>query len=130
MEKELKELEKEISRIQKAIEKINKKEKKEGSLSNVDAGTRSTYQKMLNEKLAKKENLLSGGSKTVTPAQPKKVDNTPATTKAPATKAPVVNKPSTSYTSPKEKLLENVEAKADKAADAMNSEEDGAASVC
>ena len=118
MEKELKELEKEISRIQKAIEKINKKEKKEGSLSNVDAGTRSSYQKMLNEKLAKKENLLSGGSKTVTPAQPKKVDN------APATKAPVVNKPSTSYTSPKEKLLENVEAKADKAADAMNSEEE------
>ena len=123
MEKELKELEKEISRIQKAIEKINKKEKKEGSLSNVDAGTRSTYQKMLNEQLAKKENLLSGGSKTATPAQPKKVDNTPAT-KAPATKAPVVNKPSTSYTSPKEKLLENVEAKADKAADAMNSEEE------
>ena len=120
MEKELKELEKEISRIQKAIEKINKKEKKEGSLSNADAGTRSSYQKMLNEQLAKKENLLSGGSKTVTPAQPKKVDNTPAT-KAPATKAPTVNKPSTSS---KEKLLENVEAKADKAADAMNSEEE------
>lgn len=120
MEKELKELEKEISRIQKAIEKINKKEKKEGSLSNVDAGTRSSYQKMLNDKLAKKENLLSGGSKTVTPAQPKKVDNTPAT-KAPTTKAPAVNKTSTS---PKEKLLENVEAKADKAADAMNSEEE------
>ena len=123
MEKELKELEKEISRIQKAIEKINKKEKKEGSLSNADAGTRSSYQKMLNEKLAKKENLLSGGSKTVTPAQPKKVDNAPAT-KAPTTKAPAVNKPSTSYTSSKEKLLENVEAKADKAADAMNSEEE------
>lgn len=120
MEKELREIEKEISRIQKAIEKINKKEKKEGSLSNADAGTRSSYQKMLNEQLAKKENLLSGGSKTVTPAQPKKVDNTPAT-KAPATKAPAVNKPPISS---KEKLLENVEAKADKAADAMNSEEE------
>ena len=120
MEKELKELEKQISKAQKAIEKINKKEEKDGSLSNVDAGTRSTYQKMLKKLEAKKENLLSGGSKTVTPAQPKKVDNTPVT-KAPATKAPAVNKPSTST---KEKLLENVEAKADKAADAMNSEEE------
>ena len=122
MAKNIKEIEKEISKAQKAIEKINKKEKKDGGLSNVDAGTRSTYKKMLKELEAEKESILNGGSTTTTP---KKVDNTPTTTPAaPKTvtpAAPVVNKPSTSS---KEKRLEKVEEKAVATADEMNSEEE------
>lgn len=122
MAKSIKETEKEISKLQKAIRKINEKEEKDGSLSNVDAGTRSIYRKKLKELEAEKENILNGGSSTVTP---KKVDSAPTTT-APAPKtvtpaAPVVNKPSTSS---KEKRLENVEEKAVATADEMNSEED------
>ena len=120
MAKSLKELEKEISKTQKAIEKINKKEEKDGSLSNVDAHTRNVYQKLLNERLAEKESILNGGSKTVIPAQPKKVDNTPASN-APASNAPAVNKPTNNNTL--EKGLENVEKKAAETADEMNSEE-------
>ena len=118
MAKTLKELEKEISKTQKAIEKINKKEEKDGSLSNVDASTRSAYQKLLKERLAEKENILNGGSKTVIPAKPKKVDSTPSTN-APAAN---VNKPTTNNTL--EKSLEKVEEKAAETADEMNSEED------
>ena len=122
MARNIKEVEKEISKAQKAIEKINKKEKKDGGLSNVDAGTRSTYKKMLKELEAEKESILNGGSTTTTP---KKVDNTPTTTPAaPKTvtpAAPVVNKPSTSS---KEKRLEKVEEKAVATADEMNSEEE------
>ena len=123
MARNIKEVNKEISKAQKAIEKINKKEEKDGGLSNVDAGTRSTYKKMLKELEAEKESILNGGSETTTP---KKVDNTPTTTvpAAPKTVTPaatVANKP---YTSSKEKLLENVEKKAVAAADAMNSEEE------
>ena len=126
MARNVKEIDKEMSKAQKAIEKINKKEKKDGGLSNVDAGTRSTYQKMLKELEAEKENILNGGSTTTTS---KKADNTPTTaapkTAAPKTvtpAAPVVNKrPSTSS---KEKRLENVEEKAVAAADEMNSEEE------
>ena len=120
MAKNIKETEKEISKLQKAIEKINKKEEKDGSLSNVDAGTRSIYRKKLKELEAEKESILNGGSETVTP---KKVTTT-TTTAAPKTvtpAAPVVNKPSTSS---KEKRLENVEEKAVATADEMNSEED------
>lgn len=119
MAKSLKELEKEISKIQKAIEKINKKEEKGGSLSNVDAHTRNVYQKLLNERLAEKESI--GGSKTIIPAQPKKVDNTPASS-VPASSVPAVNKPTNNNTL--EKSLENVEEKAQEAADKMNSEEE------
>ena len=54
----IKEIEKKISKAQKAIEKINKKEEKDGGLSNVDAGTRSTYQKMLKELEAELERRL------------------------------------------------------------------------
>ena len=119
MAKTLKEIEKEISKAQKTIEKINKKEEKYGSLSNADAGTRNSYQKMLKELEAEKERM-NGGSETATP---KKVDSTPTTTTAaPKTvtpAAPVVNKPST-----KEKRLENVGEKAAEAADEMNSEEE------
>ena len=118
MAKTLKELEKEISKTQKAIEKINKKEEKDGSLSNVDASTRSAYQKLLKERLAEKENILNGGSKTVIPAKPKTVDSTPSTN-APAAN---VNKPTTNNTL--EKSLEKVEEKAAETADEMNSEED------
>lgn len=124
MARNIKEVEKEMSKAQKAIEKINKKEEKDGGLSNVDAGTRSTYRKMLKELEAEKESILNGGSETAT--TPKKVDSTPTTT-ATATKAvipaaaPVVNKPSTSS---KEKRLENVEEKAAETADEMNNEED------
>ena len=131
MARNIKEVEKEISKAQKAIEKINKKEEKDGGLSNVDAGTRSTYRKMLKKLEAEKESILNGGSETDTP---KKVDIAPTTTTAPApapkpvtpaaapkTVTPVVNKPSTSA---KEKRLENVEEKAAEAADAMNNEED------
>lgn len=124
MAKSIKETEKEISKLQKAIRKINEKEEKDGSLSNVDAGTRSIYRKKLKELEAEKESILNGGSETATPkkvtttttAAPKTV--TPA---APVTKAPAVNKPSTSS---KEKRLENVEEKAAEVADEMNSEED------
>lgn len=123
MAKSIKETEKEISKLQKAIRKINEKEEKDGSLSNVDAGTRSIYRKKLKELEAEKESILNGGSETTT--TPKKVDSAPTTTPAaPKTvtpAAPVVNKPSTSS---KEKRLENVEEKAVEAADSMNSEED------
>ena len=100
MAKNIKETEKEISKLQKAIRKINEKEEKEGGLSNVDAGARSTYRKQLKELEAEKESILNGGSETTTP---KKVTTT--TTAAPKTvtpAAPVVNKP---YTSSKEKHL-------------------------
>ena len=129
MARNIKEVEKEISKAQKAIEKYDKKEEKDGGLSNVDAGTRSTYRKMLKKLEAEKESILNGGSETDTP---KKVDIAPTTTTAPAPKpvtpaaapktvTPVVNKPSTSS---KEKRLENVEEKAVATADEMNSEED------
>ena len=133
MARNIKEVEKEISKAQKAIEKYDKKEEKDGGLSNVDAGTRSTYRKMLKKLEAEKESILNGGSETDTP---KKVDIAPTTTTAPApapapkpvtpaaapkTVTPVVNKPSTSS---KEKRLENVEEKAVATADEMNNEED------
>ena len=137
MARNIKDVEKEISKAQKAIEKYDKKEEKDGGLSNVDAGTRSTYRKMLKKLEAEKENILNGGSETTTP---KKVDSAPTTTATPATTTttapapktvtpaaapkavtPVVNKPSTSS---KEKRLENVEEKAAETADEMNSEED------
>ena len=129
MARNLKDIEKEMSKAQKAIEKINKKEEKDGGLSNVDAGARSTYKKMLKKLEAEKENILNGGSETATP----KNATTTTTTAAPATAttaapktvtpaaAPVVNKQP--FTSSKEKLLENVEKKAAEAADEMNSEE-------
>ena len=126
MARNIKEIDKEISKAQKAIEKYDKKEEKDGGLSNVDAGTRSTYKKKLKELEAEKESILNGGSTTTTP---KKVDTTPAAPKtvtpaAPKTvtpAAPVVNKPSTSS---KGKRLENVEEKAVATADEMNSEEE------
>ena len=123
MARNLKIIDNEISKAQKAIEKINKKEEKDGGLSNVDAGVRSTYRKQLKKLEAERESILNGGSETATPK------NTPTTTTATATTAPktvtpaaapVVNKPSTSS---KEKLLENVEKKAAETADEMNSEE-------
>ena len=121
MAKNIKEIEKEISKVQKAIEKIDKKEEKNGSLSNADAGARSTYRKQLKELEAEKESM-NGSSETATP---KKVDSTPkTTTAAPKTVTPaatVVNKTSTSS---KEKRLENVGEKAAEAADEMNSEEE------
>ena len=117
MAKSLKELEKQISKAQEEIEKIDKKEEKDGSLSSVDAGTRKAYQKMLNDYLAEKEDILSGRSKTIIPAKPKKVDNTPPANSS----APVVNKPVNSGSL--EKRLENVEEKATETADEMNSEE-------
>lgn len=131
MAKNIKETEKEISKLQKAIRKINEKEKKEGGLSNVDAGARSIYRKQLKELEAEKESILNGGSETTTP---KKVDSAPTTTTATATAAPKtvtpaapVNKPAApvnkSSTGSKEKLLEKVEEKAAETADEMNSEE-------
>ena len=130
MAKNIKEIDREISKVKKEIEKIDKKEEKNGSLSNVDAGTRSVYKKKLKELEDEKERTLN--AKTVTP---KKVDSTPTTTtaatktvtpaantaapKAPASSTPAVKQPST-----KEKRLENVEAKAAEAADEMNSEEE------
>ena len=116
MAKTLKEIEKEISKTQKAIEKYNKKEEKDGSLSNVDAYARSAYQKILKERLAEKENILNGGSKEIIPAQPKKVDNTPATS-APSAVLPANN-------NTLGKSLEKVEEKAQEAADEMNNEEE------
>ena len=119
MARNLKDIEKEMSKAQKAIEKINKKEEKDGGLSNVDAGTRSTYKKMLKELEAEKENILNGGSETAT--TPKKATTT--TTAAPKTVTPAapVNKPVNSGSL--EKRLENVEDKATETADEMNSEE-------
>ena len=119
MAKTLKELNKEISKYQKSIEKIDKKEEEDGSLSNVDAGARSTYRKLLKELEAEKENILNGRSKTIIPAQPKKVDNAPVP-------AANVNKPTNnnSYNNSLEKGLEKVEEKAQETADEMNSEEE------
>ena len=114
MAKTLKELEKEISKTQKAIEKINKKEEEDGSLSITDASTRDAYQKILDKHLSEKEDILSGRSKTIIPAKPKKVDNAPVTN-APAAN---VNKPTNNNS------LEKVEEKATETADEMNSEED------
>ena len=115
MAKTLKELEKEISKTQKSIEKINKKEEEDGSLSNVDYGIRNTYKEILKELEAEKEDILSGRSKTIIPAKPKKVDNAPVT-------AANVNKPTNNNSL--EKGLEKVEEKAKEAADEMNSEEE------
>ena len=121
MAKTLKELDKEISKAQKAIEKINKKEEKDGGLSNVDAGTRSTYKKLLNELEAEKESILNGGSKTIIPAQPKKVDNTPVpTASTPTASTPTAPTDNNSL----EKGLEKVEEKAAETADEMNGEEE------
>ena len=117
MAKTLKELEKEISKAQKAIEKINKKEEEDGSLSFTDAGTRSAYKEILKELEAEKEDILSGRSKTIIPAKPKKVDNAPVTNAPAATPAPTNN----NYL---EKGLEKVEEKAAETADEMNSEEE------
>ena len=117
MAKTLKELDKEISKYQKSIEKIDKKEEKDGSLSNVDAGSRSTYRKMLKELEAEKENILNGGSKTIIPDKPKKVDNAPV----PAASTPAAP---TKNNNTLEKGLEKVEEKAKEAADEMNSEEE------
>lgn len=121
MARNIKEVEKEISKVQKAIEKINKKEEKDGSLSNVDAGARSTYKKLLKELEAKKENILNGGSETTVPKKVTTTTTAATATAAPKTVTPTVNKPSTSS---KEKRLENVEEKAAEVADTMNSEED------
>ena len=118
MAKTLKELEKEISKYQKSIEKIDKKEEADGSLSNVDAGARNTYRKMLKELEDEKENILNGRSKTIIPAKPKKVDNAPVTN-VPAAN---VNKPTNNNSL--EKGLEKVEEKAAETADEMNSEEE------
>ena len=115
MAKTLKELEKEISKTQKAIEKINKKEEEDGSLSITDASTRDAYQKILDKHLSEKEDILSGRSKTIIPAKPKKVDNAPVS-------AANVNKPTNNNSL--EKGLEKVEEKAAEAADEMNSEEE------
>ena len=119
MAKTLKDIDKEISKYKKSIEKIDKKEEKDGSLSNVDAGARSTYRKMLKELEAEKENILNGGSKTIIPAKPKKVDNAPV-------HSANVNKPTNnnSNNNSLEKGLEKVEEKAAEAADEMNSEEE------
>ena len=112
MAKTLKDFEKEISKYKKAIEKIDKKEEKDGSLSNVDAATRSTYRKQLKELEAEKENILNGGSKTIIPAKPKKAVPAASTTAAPTNNNSL------------EKGLEKVEEKAAEAADEMNSEEE------
>ena len=118
MAKTLKELEKEISKTQKAIEKINKKEEEDGSLSITDASTRDAYQKILDKHLAEKEDILSGSSKTIIPAKPKKVDNAPSP-------AANVNKPTNNNNNNSlEKGLEKVEEKAAETADEMNSEEE------
>ena len=120
MAKTLKDIDKEISKYKKSIEKIDKKEEKDGSLSNVDAGARSTYRKMLKELEAERENILNGGSKTTIPApQPKKVDNAPV-------HSANVNKPTNNNSNNNylEKGLEKVEEKAKEAADEMNSEEE------
>ena len=131
MAKNIKEIDREISKVKKEIEKIDKKEEKSGSLSNVDAGTRSVYKKKLKELEAEKERTLNARSETVTH---KKVDSTPTTTAAPKTvtpaantaapKAPASSTPAVKQPSTKEKRLENVEAKAAEAADEMNSEEE------
>ena len=118
MGKTLKELEKEISKAQKAIEKINKKEEEDGSLSFTDAGTRSHYRKILKELEAEKEDILSGRSKTIIPAKPKKVDN------APVTNAPAANVNKPTNNNYLKKGLEKVEEKAAETADEMNIEEE------
>ena len=117
MARNIKDVEKEISKAQKAIEKINKKEEKDGSLSITDASTRDAYQKILDKHLAEKEDILSGRSKTIIPAKPKKVDNAPVT-------AANVNKPTNNNNSLEKKGLEKVEEKAAETADEMNSEEE------
>lgn len=121
MAKTLKELEKQISKAQKAIEKINKKEEEDGSLSDIDASTRDAYQKLLDKRLAEKENILNGGSKTIIPAKPKKATTTTTTAPKTVTPAAPVNKPATNNSL--EKGLEKVEEKAAETADEMNSEE-------
>ena len=118
MAKTLKKIDKEISKTQKAIEKINKKEEEDGSLSITDASTRSTYRKLLKELEDEKENILNGGSKTIIPAQPKKVDNAPV----PAASTPAA--PTNNNNNYLEKGLEKVEEKAAETADEMNSEEE------
>ena len=117
MAKTQKEVDKEISKFQKAVEKYDKKEEKDGSLSITDASTRNYYKKRLKELEAEKENILNGGSKTIIPDKPKKVDNAPV----PAASTPAAH---TTNNNSLEKGLEKVEEKAKEAADEMNSEEE------
>lgn len=98
-----------IKSVQAKIDKINKKKAKGKELSTLETRNAALYEKNLNELLKEKENLAKAPeapvsvNKTVTPA------------------ATVVKQP---FTSSKEKRLENVGEKANKAADEMNSEEE------
>lgn len=123
-ERTLEQIEADITDVKALIDKINKKEAKGKALSALEIRNRTLYEKNLNSFLKEKEDLnknkvvpATTAAKTVTPAAP--VNKGTGTGKGiPA--APVVNKTSTGS---KEKLLENVEKKAQEAADEMNSEE-------
>lgn len=102
----LEQIEADIKSVQAKIDKINKKKAKGKEISALETRNAALYEKNLNELLKEKENLTKKPEVTVTETV------TPVAT---------VNKqPSTGS---KEKRLENVEEKAEAAADEMNSEE-------
>ena len=114
-ERTLEQIEADEESLREKIKKINKKKEKGKELSASETRNLALYEKNLNELLKEKENL---GKKPATVDKPATPVNKPA---APVnTPAAPVNKPS----SPKEKRLENVENKAEDAADGMNSEEE------
>ena len=117
-ERTLEQIEADEESLREKIKKINKKKEKGKELSASETRNLALYEKNLNELLKEKENLGKKPATVDKPATPATPVNKPA---APVnTPAAPVNKPS----SPKEKRLENVENKAEDAADGMNSEEE------
>ena len=117
-ERTLEQIEADEEGLREKIKKINKKKEKGKELSASETRNLALYEKNLNELLKEKENLGKKPATVDKPATPAAPVNKPA---APVnTPAAPVNKPS----SPKEKRLENVENKAEDAADGMNSEEE------
>lgn len=117
-ERTLEQIEADEESLREKIKKINKKKEKGKELSASETRNLALYEKNLNELLKEKENLGKKPATVDKPATPAAPVNKPA---APVnTPAAPVNKPS----SPKEKRLENVENKAEDAADGMNSEEE------
>lgn len=104
----LEQIEADIKSVQAKIDKINKKKAKGKEISALETRNAALYEKNLNELLKEKENLT------------KKPEVTATVTETVTPAATVNKQPSTSS---KEKRLENVEEKAEAAADEMNSEE-------
>lgn len=110
-ERTLEQVNKEIKDTQIKLDKLNKKLAKGKELSASETRNKALFEKNLNDLLKEKESL------TKETTVPKTATNTVTKTVTPIT---AINKPAVGST---EKRLENVEEKAQDAADAMNTEE-------